>query len=175
MRKILFLDIDGVLNDHRTLPNGYSQMKLSCVKEFCRILDTCPDVEVVLSSAWRYLTFGNTPAMSLKGIEYLLCLFGASYFTVNDRFVGTTISDEEMCLELGISEPGVDLDYIWLKENGCLLRREQILREANDAFIVVLDDLDLEMPELIRTDGNKGLTKALANQVIERFQKLGDL
>jgi hypothetical protein len=170
MKKILVLDIDGVLNDHRPLPNGYSQMKLSCVKQFCRILETCPDVEIVLSSAWRYLTFGDIPPMSLRGFEYLMCLFGAPYYTIHNRIIGTTASDEAMCIELGITEEGVDLDYLWLKENGYLLRREQILRATEGNYIVVLDDLDLEMPELIKTDGNVGLTKVLADQVIDRFQ-----
>jgi hypothetical protein len=170
-RKILFLDVDGVLNDHRQLANGYAQMKPACVTQLCRILETCPDVNIILSSAWRYLTFGENPAMSLKGIEYLLCLFGASYFIVNDRIIATTISDKEMCAKLGLSEEGADLDYVWLKENGCLIRREQILLAGEGTLFVVLDDLDLEMPELIRTDGNKGLTKTLANEVIARFQK----
>lgn len=165
--KILFLDYDGVLNDHRTLANGYSQMKEKCVKELCRILDACPDVNIIVSSAWRYMMLGDTPAINERGMEYLMCLFGASYYSINNRIIGKTISDEEMCIKLGIMESGAELDYSWLKDNGCLLRREQILLAAQDAQFVVLDDLNLEMPELIQTDGNVGLTKQQANKIIE--------
>jgi len=169
MQKLLMLDIDGVLNDHRALANGYSQMKEKCVKELCRILDTCPDVNIVISSAWRYMMLGETPAINERGMEYLMCLFGASYNSINNRIIGKTISDEEMCLKLGIMDNGGELDYGWLKDHGRLIRREQILLAAQDAQFVVLDDLELEMPELIKTDGNVGLTKVLADRVIERF------
>ena len=171
---LLFLDIDGVLNDHRTLPNGYAQMKYKCVKEFCRILDTCPDVEVIVSSAWRYMMISNPPCINERGLEYLMCLFGAPYDSVNKRICGTNASDEETCLALGLMEEGAGLDYGWLKENGCLLRREQILTRANGRPFVVLDDLDLEMPELVKTDGNVGLTKSLADRVIKALQSIRD-
>lgn len=166
MSKLLFLDYDGVLNDHRALANGYSQMKEKCVKELCRILDTCPDANIIVSSAWRYMMLGDTPAMSERGMEYLMCLFGASYYSINNRIIGKTISDEEMCLRLGLMDNGGELDYGWLKDNGCLLRREQILLAAEDAQFAVLDDLNLEMSELVQTDGNVGLTKVLADRVI---------
>lgn len=167
MTKILFLDYDGVLNDHRQLSNGYCQLKEKCVKELCRILDECPDVNIIISSAWRYMMLGDTPALNEKGMEYLLCLFGAPYYSINNRIVGKTISDEEMCLKLGLMTDGAELDYEFLKNNGCLLRREQILYSAQNSKFVVLDDLNLEMPELIQTDGNVGLTRNLANQVIK--------
>jgi len=169
MKKLLALDIDGVLNDHRALANGYSQMKIKCVLELCRILDTCPDVKIIVSSAWRYMMIGDNPAMNERGMEYLMCLFGAPYSSIHGKIIGTTISDEAMCTQLEILEEGVDLDYGWLKDNGCLLRREQILLATKDTKFVVLDDLELEMPELVKTDGNVGLTKAQANKVIEMF------
>lgn len=165
------LDIDGVLNDHRPLSNGYTPLKEKCVKELCRILDECPDVNIIISSAWRYMMLGDTPAMNERGMEYLMCLFGAPHCSINNRIIGKTISDEDICLKLGIMESGEELDYGWLKDNGCLLRREQILLLAKDTQFVVLDDLELEMPELIKTDGNLGLTKSLANKVIERFNQ----
>lgn len=168
-RKILFLDFDGVLNDHRALANGYSQLNTKCVLELCRILDSCPEVDIIISSAWRYMMLGDSPPVNEKGMEYILCLFGAPFNSIHGRITGKTTSDEAMCLSLGLMEEGADLDYEWLKENGCLLRREQIFLAAEDADFVVLDDLDLEMAELIRTDGNIGLTKTIADKVIARF------
>jgi hypothetical protein len=171
-QKLLMLDYDGVLNDHRTLSNGYCQLKEKCVKELCRILDECPDVNIIISSAWRYMMFGTSPAINERGMEYLLCLFGAPYNSIHGRIVGKTISDEEMCKKLGLIANDKELDYEFLKNNGCLLRREQILYSAKNSKFVVLDDLNLEMPELIKTNGNLGLTKSLANKVIERFNQL---
>lgn len=165
MRKVLFLDYD--VNDHRNLANGYCQLKTKCVKELCRILDNCPDVNIIISSAWRYMMFGDTPALNERGMEYIMCLFGADYHSINKRIIGKTISDEEMCELLGISENNAEVDYLWLKDNGCLLRREQILLAAKDDKFVVLDDLNLEMPELIQTDGNVGLTKTQADKIIK--------
>lgn len=173
--KLLFLDIDGVLNDHKPLPNGYCGLKYESVMELCRILDECPDVKIVVSSAWRYMMIGKgygTPPMTRKGFEYLFCVFGAPFDSIHDRIEGHTISDELMCSQLGITDAEAEIDYLWLKENGCLLRREQILLAAKlsqcDRF-VVLDDLDLEMPELVLTDGQIGLTRELADEVIRRL------
>ena len=167
--KLLFLDIDGVLNDHARMPNGYCAIKHSCVDALGRILRAVPDLKIVLSTSWRYMMFGDNPPMNEKGIEYLLCLFGANYNDVADRVIGKTMSDEEMCEKLGIAEKGAPLDYLWLKDNGTLLRREQILHYAegcpNEGF-VVFDDLDLEMEELIRTDGVIGLTVELSDRAI---------
>ena len=171
-RKLLVLDIDGVLNDHKTLPNGYSQLKLDCVNELCRILDCCPDVNIILSSAWRYMMFSVPPAINERGMEYILCLFGANYNSIHGRIIGATESDEETCWRLDIIKIGMELDYEWLKENGCLLRREQILSMVTNEQFVVLDDLELEMPQLIKTDPSVGLTKELADLVIEKFNHL---
>jgi hypothetical protein len=168
----LVLDFDGVMNDHTRLANGYCQLKESCVLELCRILDACPEVKVVISSAWRYMMIED--GIGVKGFEYLLCLFGAPYDSVNGRIYHKTPTDEWMCEFLGLSEKGATLDHEWLKENGCLLRREQIefFLDIQGAKYVVLDDLDLEMPELVRTDGEVGLTEELADEVIRRFNDL---
>lgn len=170
--KLLFLDIDGVLNDHERMPNGYCAMKHSCVEALCGILRAVPDLKIVLSTSWRYMMFGEKPPMTEKGIEYLLCLFGANYNDIAGRVIGKTVSDEEMCEILGLSTDGAQLDYLWLKNNGTLLRREQISRYAegcpNEGFIV-FDDLNLEMDELIQTDGSVGLTTKLANEAIDKI------
>ena len=172
--KLLFLDIDGVLNDHERMPNGYCAIKHSCVDALCRILRAVPDLKIVLSTSWRYMMFGDKPPMTEKGIEYLLCLFGANYNDVAGRVIGKTMSDEEMCEMLGIAEKDVQLDYLWLKENGTFLRREQILHYVdgcpNEGF-VVFDDLDLEMEELIRVDGEVGLTVDLSDRAITALNR----
>lgn len=59
MRKIIFLDIDGVLNsadylDHTKHCNGYSDISPKKVKLLKKIVDRT-GAEIVLSSTWRYL------------------------------------------------------------------------------------------------------------------------
>lgn len=171
MSKFLFLDFDGVLNDHSVLNNGYSQLNENCVLELCRILDSCEDVNIILSTAWRYMTMGIPHAVNYKGMEYILCLFGANPESIRDRIVDATESDEETCWRLGISHIGEELDYEWLKENGISIRKEQILFKAKNNHFVVLDDLPIDLPQLIQTDPNVGLTKELADLVIERFNQ----
>lgn len=59
MRKIIFLDIDGVLNsadhlDHTKHCNGYSDISPKKVKLLKKIVDRT-GAEIVLSSTWRDL------------------------------------------------------------------------------------------------------------------------
>lgn len=96
MMTVIFLDIDGVLNDHRRMRNGYSQLTRRCVRELAKILRTRPEARIVVSSAWRYIVTG--------------------------------------------------------------------IRE-----FVILDDLPIGHPALIRTDGNAGLTPAIADRVIRQL------
>ena len=53
--KILFLDIDGVLNQY----DGMAQKHMFdyvCVRILHKIYDSVPDLKIVLSSSWRGLT-----------------------------------------------------------------------------------------------------------------------
>lgn len=165
---LIFLDIDGVLNDHKPLPNHYAQLNLENVFQFCLILEALPEAKIVVSSAWRYMI--HSGAVGPRGLEYLFCLFGANFSTVDRRIIGWTETDEETCVEIGLAEPGALLDYQWLKENGCELRALQIERYVasldGDVRFVVLDDLDLGIPELIQTDGEVGLTPKEARDVV---------
>jgi len=86
MRKILFLDIDGVVNSHayRKEPKhsrgAYGTM-CSCgeidpllVEKLNAILQGHPDTEVVLSSAWRYDETPPSMTMTLqhRGFRYVV-------------------------------------------------------------------------------------------------------
>jgi len=54
--KVIFLDIDGVLNHNRTRDRvgGFLGLNPELIRRFNRIIDACPDVKVVVSSTWRY-------------------------------------------------------------------------------------------------------------------------
>jgi len=166
--KLIFLDIDGVLNDHHHYGNHYCRMKNECVMELARILDTVTDAKIIVTSAWRYLLHQGT--FTSSGLEYLFCMFGMPYPTSYESVVGFTATDEDTCVRLGLAEKGAALDYQWLKENGELVRREQVysvlIEDIGCTGFVVLDDLDLQIAEQVRTDGTVGLTRELADQAI---------
>ena len=165
--RTIFLDIDGVLNDHRPFPNHYCGIKPECLACLTTILEAAPDVKIVLSSAWRYLVHAG--AFNERGLEYLLNIHGAPYELYHQRIIGTTETDEETCLALGIMEKGADLDYAWLKENGHEIRVIQIERFAqthNIGTYVVIDDLPLSTPALVQTDPSTGLLPGDVDRVL---------
>jgi hypothetical protein len=54
--KVIFLDIDGVLNHDQTRDRigGYLGLNPGMIKRFNRIIEACPDVKIVISSTWRH-------------------------------------------------------------------------------------------------------------------------
>lgn len=156
---VIFLDIDGVLNNHVAFDNGYCGMQNDKVWQLNRILLWNPDLKIVVSSAWRYIFLKGD--ITLKGLEYLFLTHGVD---ARNRIIGCTESDEVI----------LDLFKIPLDGNGEFVRKTQIERyaEANKIdFYVVLDDLDLKMPELVQTSYYSGLTDENASEVMRRFKE----
>jgi hypothetical protein len=107
---VLFLDIDGVLNDHAYDERAESTTLLRpCVDRLNRVLDETGCV-VVVSSAWRYMVLGR--AMSLHGFEYLLRTHGVR---CSGRLVGTTGRDRDTTDK---TERGRQVGA-WLAAYGC--------------------------------------------------------
>lgn len=145
--RILYLDMDGVLNGHEKLPNGYCGTRPDCVGRFNDLLSEEPDLRIVVSSAWRYLVLNEM--MTLTGFENLLLTHGLQ---VHKRIVGVTMRDEEF-----MPPSPTRQDYV---ELGCEVRGNQILAdllERKPAAWVVLDDLFIPVPHLVQTDGQRGL------------------
>jgi hypothetical protein len=65
--KIIFLDIDGVLNRHILQNNGYCGIEQPHVQALNYILAKVPEAKIVVSSAWRYMV--HQQAMTLKGLS----------------------------------------------------------------------------------------------------------
>lgn len=156
--KLLFLDIDGVLNDHAKLESGYCGIRHDKASLLNRILDAVPDVQLVISSAWRYLTFRGD--MTVKGFEYLLLVHGVKCF---GRVHGTTAPDGAI-----ENEPNHHDPEAW-RTAGLKWRANQI-RDYLSAHGVdsyaVLDDLPIAVDRLMQTDGATGLTDADVAKVI---------
>jgi hypothetical protein len=136
MIKYIFLDMDGVLNDHTNRDNNYCGTNQECIKQFNRLLELLPDAQIVVSSAWRYMILRH--AMTLKGFEYLLLTHGVN---CHDRVCGHTREDKD------VHESRICQILDWLQEHD---------PECNDW--ISLDDLDFGDQHCYRVDGNVGLT-----------------
>lgn len=150
--KYLFLDIDGVLNDHTYNSDAESCTLLpQCVEQMNRIIHVVPDVQVIVSSAWRYMVFGGV--MTWPGFLYMLRTHGVTKKLV---IMGCTKPDEE------IPNRGAQISD-WIAS---------AFAEHRDITFVVLDDAPDTMcfrgveDRLVKTQGNVGLTVVEADQVI---------
>ncbi len=165
MRKILFLDVDGVLNDHAFDIDAQScTIDQSCVAALNRVLKVT-SCDIVISSAWRYMILGG--AMSAKGFEYLLRTHGVHCV---DKVVGYTRPDAK------IYKPGDVIDQAergkeildWLNVFDWFNMRQV---PGHPVAFVVVDDkqLGFERMPFVQTDGLVGLTEADADKIIALF------
>lgn len=152
VKTILSLDIDGVLNGHERLPNGYCGIKKECVAVLNRIIDET-DCDIVIHSAWRYMV--HSGSMTVEGLGNLLASHGVKVFRgISDRRI------------VGITRP----------DNGESLtdRRAQILEYPKDGPWFAIDDLDLALPpeHFYQTCGATGLRERDGDCILERMKKL---
>lgn len=68
--KIIFLDIDGVLNKMEPAPD----FEPECVAAFNHIVEMVPGVQVVISSSWRYLV--HQGHYTVYGFAHMLSTHG---------------------------------------------------------------------------------------------------
>lgn len=84
---IIFLDIDGVLNNLNVHAEGKVYIKPECMAQLNFILQETK-ANLVISSAWRYLIVPET--MTLDGFKYMLTTHGLRYDT---KLIGKTGPD----------------------------------------------------------------------------------
>lgn len=152
--KLIFLDIDGVLNDWerpwRDVGDYDPQIVPRCVKAFNRIIRET-EAKIVLSSTWRNLIISEH--MSLRGFQVFLTSHG-----VRGELIGYTREDGD---EYRWQEIAAWLCDPKLPSGECL--KGKIYRYA------IIDDT----PEAfggrpgVQTAGGKGLTDDDAEMVIE--------
>lgn len=123
MRPIIFLDCDGVINDHKRHSNGFCGTKPECVAHLNRVLRET-DADIALSSAWRYMV---PDAMTLKGFTYLLLTHGVDARmddeAQTDRLIGVTCRDEDLMprgqqIRHWRNEHGGDRPYVVIDDGG---------------------------------------------------------
>jgi hypothetical protein len=148
--RILFLDIDGVLNGHDYDPLAEScTIRTHCITNLSKIL-TQTDVKVVISSAWRYMI--SRGAMTLRGFEYLLRTHRLA--GIQNRIIGITREDLDQTSK---TERGLEIEE-WLRDH------------PEVTHYLVIDDMDYGISirghPFLQTDGTVGLTEADADKAI---------
>lgn len=144
--KLIFLDVDGVLNGHQWIEHAKSTTLCpKCIEHFNRVL-TKTGAKVVLSSAWRYMVSGN--AMTLKGFAYMLRTHGVAECI---DIIGITPPDEE------IPDRHSQIQE-WMRRHG---------EDFGVESFVTLDDMHLPDVRLVRCEERVGLTAELAQRVID--------
>ncbi|HEY0708182.1 MAG TPA: HAD domain-containing protein [Polyangia bacterium] len=144
--KIIFLDIDGVLNDRSRDPAAESSsFDRAAVARLNRVLATT-GAKLVLSSSWRYVILDGT--MTLGGFDFLLRTHGMA----QESLIGVTCEDEVV--------PGRAAQIRrWLDQHGPC------------GVWAAVDDHDLALGEdawrQVRTQWELGLTDADADRLIE--------
>lgn len=160
MIPILFLDMDGVTNGHVKYPNHYARTEWECVERVNRILREVPTAKVVISSSWRYMV--HTGTMTVKGFENLMLALG---FDVFERILDVTCLDEEY--QGDMTKPEF---YTWISEHGIAVRARQIQKWLDEnpvwSSFAVLDDYFLPIPNMVQTDGQRGISDDDATQAI---------
>ena len=149
-RSTLFLDVDGVLNNHVYDPRAASCVidrdKVELVNSVLEAADAC----YVLSSAWRYLV--HRREMSLVGLEWLLRSHG-----LLPRLVGVTRKDT--------AATTCGIGHIPASEE----RGQQIADYGARAPYAVVDDYDLGISKrhpFVKTDPKVGITAADAAKLV---------
>jgi hypothetical protein len=153
MIKLLFLDIDGVLNGHQTSDSGYCGIDPQCARRLNKVLNTYPDLKIVISSSWRYLI--HTGQMTLEGFESLLLTHGV---LCRGRIMGVTRRDhKEWETDLRINQINDFLGGFYIIDNFKWL---------------ILDDIDIDIvpvKEHLKIDGLTGLQDEDIDRIIAYF------
>lgn len=160
--KILFLDVDGVLNSEwSTLSYWYrlGRVGVHCdVDTLCPlacaslrlIMESCPDTNIVVSSTWRLFD-------SLEWLQKMLLdqcgIPPARVIDITPALRG---------------ERGHEIQK-WLDDN---TKHEVLMPKYQvDDFVIVDDDSDMAhlMDKLVQTDSRLGLTIIKAREIIEKL------
>ena len=156
--KILFLDIDGVLNCKYTKESfaGYAFVSDDKIRLLKKIIEAT-DAQIVLSSSWREGWFYKDHAPHTSNTE--LDLFEALW----DKLLEFDIEMLDYTAEYG--HRGMEIDA-WLK--GCY--------NENIESYVILDDMDESelrphSSHLVQTDFSEGLTEKHVIMAIEMLNE----
>lgn len=149
--KLLFLDIDGVLNTHWCFENGYCGIGREQADRLGLILKAVPTAQIVISSSWRYMILKG--AMTLEGFTHLLSIHGIPAW---GRVHGHTDEDH----------PKIP-NHIDCR---AYLINRYVAQHKPTAWVAV-DDLPLPLDSFVRTDEKTGLTDDDVRRIVERLER----
>ena len=118
--RIIFLDIDGVLNCRSSLTREHAKYKNSFILavENCKVLsdflelEENKDIKIVISSTWRY---SNTPGKSNSNdVRYALAKYG--YSNIANRIIGCTDTSFKYGPDLWSTRSDEILKWMWDNE-----------------------------------------------------------
>jgi hypothetical protein len=173
MRRIIFLDIDGVLATGEVLSHtGSWTFTPRCVANLQRILADVPDAELVISSSWREETIQATKDHLIEeGLP----------IGIADRITGITVRGYEFIRPgVAMSIPrGVEIKQ-WIDHNihsggngeyvpgrnGTFARKHLGIEYS---YVILDDDTDMLLEHaarFVKCHTRKGLTRKLAERAI---------
>lgn len=156
--KIIFLDIDGVLNGHARHPNGYCGIDPACVYRLNRIVAET-GAKVVVSSAWRYL-IGR--GMNFNGFKAMLLTYGLDRAV---EIIDATAEDEDIPdrgPQIGERLKCFEVDsYVILDDGSDDQPHPPATKPLTESLVE-----HHERAVIVFTDGTKGLTDADADRAI---------
>lgn len=165
MRKIIFLDMDGVIATPRVIRHGLWSCDPECQKNLKLILDKT-DAEIILSSSWRMGTLGET-----------FKLLNENQFDFSDRITGMTprlYSGENVKFQhipRGMEiEEWIDTNVHTKKLSGMIYKELGV--DYN--YVILDDDIDMlyhQRHNFVNTDWETGLTEEDAYRAINILQK----
>lgn len=158
-RKILFLDIDGVLNTLKTQANSLStqfNVDPNCLIRLKNLVETL-DIEMVLSSTWRYGGMGYA-----KGLSLTLEVF-SDFGWNNPPFIGYTPDLSANIGSLWQAKSRGEECSAWIKEN----------HQKGDMYVAVDDynDFYTFLGKVVLTNPSFGLTEEDCNTIKKYFSE----
>jgi hypothetical protein len=157
LHKIIFLDVDGVLNNLDSDPSQLYVMEPELLKLLHDLLDAVPECAIVLSSTWRL-----TPTSRAKVLEFFNRARLPTYISSTPN-LGTNRVDEILCWlqdntdfdEFGIQKLGLPtklskyedgmlpLFFNLLRSFSELPLAEYLLPRIHITHFIAIDDMDL--------------------------------
>jgi len=157
MRKIIFLDIDGVLSprwwDSDKQSDNYGCLfDAKAVANFAKIIEKT-DAEIVVSSSWKLMGFQALQDM-WKGRK------------LPGKIID--ITPDYMSDELLMKEDSTNVDYLF--ERGSEIQGWLLLHGDDVSRYVIIDDMDDILPEqqshFVQTDPEVGITNDDVKKVV---------
>jgi hypothetical protein len=150
--KIIFLDIDGVINLPKKTSRGINastKIDASCCQNLKKVLDAS-GAFIVITSTWRL------QSSVMDGLKEQLRDFGIYSF----RIVGQT---SNLTKQIDFSTYA-ELRWLEIKD---------YIRQKNIKDYIIIDDVDLskyEKQRFVKTDIQTGLTSSLAAECIKKLK-----